>query len=296
MIPPGVHLQIYFDAIDGSTTAAKVASLASELAEWAAMGVAGVIPHGLPAGLPASYDAIADVVRTGGLPCGVAMGLDEDAVTAGAKGSALGTLAARQGCYVALVDCETHFEKSPTGREEMRELGAAFRARAPDALCIAQPWPEPLKHPTFPYEEENGFVDANAYQAYYNAWRSSLGGSRYATLGPLFRAQWAALETSRLQACPRPTLLTIEGYGWDDVPWDCVSCLLANPSVIVWCDPFPTATVKRAVRSVAALASSGFSGADAVRAFQEDARARGTYEGAIDGKCGPETMRALGVL
>ena len=90
-------------------------------------------------------------------------------------------------------------------------------------------------------------------------------------------------------------MLTIEGYGWDDVPWDCVTCLLANDSVIVWCDPFPTETFTKAVRSVGALAALGFTGPGAVTAFQTQAQANGTYAGAIDGKCGPETMAALGV-
>jgi len=90
-------------------------------------------------------------------------------------------------------------------------------------------------------------------------------------------------------------MLTIEGYGWDDIVWDCVDCLLRNPSVIVWCDPFPSRAVKNAIRAVSALAARGFTGVDAVQAFQADAARAGAFAGDVDGKCGPITMRALGI-
>jgi len=202
VLAPGAHLQIYLDAIPATSAADRAAKLDAELEAWRAIGVAGVILHGFPRSLPSIYDVFAGVVANHGFPCGVAMGLDEAHVDATAKGGALGTLAARSDCYVALADCETHYDTSPTRRDEMRELGAAFRARAPCAMCIAQPWPEPLLHATFPYEEENAFVDANAYQAYFNAWKASRGVHRYAALAPVFRAQWATLEASRGAKCP----------------------------------------------------------------------------------------------
>jgi len=295
VLPPGPHLQIYLNAIPAKVLADRAAALDAELEDWRSIGVAGVVLHGFPRSLPGAYDVLSSVVARHGLPCGAAMGLDEAHVDARAKGDALGELAARPDCYVALADCETHYDTSPTRRDEMRELGAAFRGRAPCATCIAQPWPEPLLHATFPYEEENAFVDANAYQAYFNAWKASRGAHRYAALGPLFREQWATLEASRLAACPRPTMLTIEGYGWDDIVWDCVDCLLRNPAVIVWCDPFPSRAVKNAIRAVGALAARGFTGADAVRAFQADAKRSGAFVGDVDGKCGPVTMGALGI-
>jgi len=90
-------------------------------------------------------------------------------------------------------------------------------------------------------------------------------------------------------------MLTIEGYGWDDIVWDCVDCLLRNESVIVWCDPFPSATVKSALRAVGALAARGFTGASAVRDFQTDAKRSGAFAGDVDGKCGLSTMAALGI-
>ena len=295
VLAPGAHLQIYLDAIPATSAADRAAKLDVELEAWRATGVAGVILHGFPRSLPGVYDALAKVVANHGLPCGAAMGLDEAHVDAATKGAALGELAARCDCYVALADCETHYDASPTRKEEMRQLGAAFRARAPSATCIAQPWPEPLLHATFPYEEENAFVDANAYQAYFNAWKGSRGAHRYASLDPVFRDQWVKLEATRLAACPRPTMLTIEGYGWDDIVWDCVDCLLRNESVIVWCDPFPSRTVKNAIRVVGALAARGFTGPTAVRDFQADATCAGAFTGAIDGKCGPITMGALGI-
>ena len=295
VLPSGVHLQIYLDAIGATSLADRAARLDAELDAWRDAGVAGVVLHGFPRSLPGAYDALAKVVANHGLSCGAAMGFDEAHVDAAEKGEALGALAARCDCYVALADCETHFDTSPTRREEMGALGTAFRARAPAATCIAQPWPEPLLHASFPYEEENAFVDANAYQAYFNAWKASRGAHRYAALAPIFRSQWATLEASRLAACPRPTMLTIEGYGWDDVPWDCVDCLLTNEAVIVWCDPFPTPTLLNAVRAARALARRGFAGPDAVRAFQADAKHSEAFDGAIDGKYGPITMRALGV-
>lgn len=295
-LPIGRHYQLYLDAITSQ------GALAAGLADIkGADPTAHVLMHGFPHGekpLQSSYDGLAKAASTAGLVCGAAFGLDTTHVTANEKGKAIASVACRPDCYAVGVDCETHFDTSPTRATEMTQIGLAAREGAPSALLVAQPWPEPLLHSAFPYEEENAFCDVNAYQAYYNDWKKPLGAQRYGHLDPIFAHQWDALNQTRLSNCLRPVLRTIQFEGWSDVIWDLITCLLANPTVIVWCDlgvPNDTKTFWTALHSIDELAKRGFTGTRAVWDFQTASRQAGTYPSTIDGKAGPITLGLLGI-
>ncbi|MBL8679080.1 MAG: hypothetical protein JNK05_07930 [Myxococcales bacterium] len=289
---PGRHYQLYMDALP------KERPLEQLLGDLLAMDPScGVVFHGFPQSMGARFDPWAAAAKNAGLPSGAAFGLDGTSVSAEHKGDAVGDVASRAGVYVTLIDCESHYDSGPTRVQEMIALGQHARAKAPDALFIAQPWPMPLLHSGFPYEQENAFCDANAPQYYYNDWRSSYGAARYAALDPKFDEQWRTLNSGRLAHIVRPMLKTIQSEGWDDVIWDLITCLLANPTVIVWCDrgvpssrAFPTA-----VRAIEALTDRGHTGARAVWDFQVEQQRAGAYKGRIDGKAGAETLSLLGI-
>jgi hypothetical protein len=300
-LAPGRYYQLYCDAIhpgelDSGLVQVKNADPDSK-----------VVWHKFPTDLGASYDALAKKAADHGLPSGGAIGLDEHAISAETKGDAVGDVASRSNCLVMLVDCEGYYD---TGRKaEMKTLGQRARAKAPQALIIAQPWPEPLEHSGFPYEEENDFVDVNAPQYYFNDWTKPLGSTRVEHLQPVFDRQWAVLNgqiptdqlandkerqnSGRLAACVRPGFWTIQSEGWDDIIWELITILLTHPAILVWCDKgLPRSSAWWvALQAITTLAKDGFIGPRAVWDYQ----AANPSLGAPDGKAGPKTLALLGI-
>lgn len=290
---PGRHYQLYMDAVPSNN------SLEQPLAAIKSMDPdCGVVFHGFPQTLPARFDKWASAAESAGLPFGAAFGLDSTSIPAETKGDAVGDVASRTNVYVTLIDCESHYDDAPNRVQEMIALGQHARAKAPDALFVAQPWPMPLLHSGFPYEQENAFCDANAPQYYYNDWKKAYGAERYARLDPKFDEQWRTMNSGRLAHIVRPMLKTIQCEGWDDVIWDLITCLLANPTVIVWCDRgLPSSRAfATALDAIRALEQRGHTGPRAVWDFQVEQQRSGAYAGRIDGKAGSETLRLLGLV
>ena len=86
---------------------------------------------------------------------------------------------------------------------------------------------------------------------------------------------------------------TLQGYEWEDIFPDLIDCLLRRASqfTLVWCDPLPSRAFVLGLLVVTKLRELGFTGPDAVRAFQTSAR--GILN--VDGRCGRQTAKALGL-
>lgn len=124
----------------------------------------------------------------------------------------------------------------------------------------------------------------------------------FAACAPEWRACWdyrewtavdAALEKAGLK---RPRTLTIQGYAHDEQPWTVTDAVLANRDkpLIIWCEPFPSATTLRCLRGCAEIVKRGFvkpgeNHREGIKAFQRDAGIT------ADGWLGNEGLRALGL-
>src|SRR5438105_806384 len=97
------HYQIYLDAVHTGETDTELAHIQAKDPN------AIVVWHAFPGDLPSKYDGLAARAQRHGLKSGAALGLDEKSVTPEMKGDALGDLASRPSCVVALADAETYF-------------------------------------------------------------------------------------------------------------------------------------------------------------------------------------------
>jgi hypothetical protein len=287
----GVHVQIYRDALHGADRAAKLARLDAALADFAAAGVAGVAFHGFVGDLtPAKFGELAALAARHGLQASAAFGLgDGNSHRPEQAGVWMASVAKRPDCAALILDAEGAWENEPGDRPAATAMGASFRASAPDAYVITQPWPVPTLHSKFPEREFAAWVDADARQAYVNDWTRQYGKARYARCMAWFAASQAQLAR-QLGDLARPQLITLQGYGWADILPDLVDGLLTHPIVVMWSEPFPDAATMRALAAVKALKTAGCTGPDAVRQFQ----ARHGAPLAVDGRCGEKTMAALG--
>jgi hypothetical protein len=296
--PLGVHVQSYIDAVPGATESAKVDNFTRGCEMMKASAVSSVFVHQFPHAL-SGFDDYANAAERSGLQHGGALGLDSSAISPEDKGDAIADVATRRNSLGCLADSESHFD--PGRRDEMRRMGAQARKGAPDALIVAQPWPEPNEHGQFPYEEEDAFCDADAPQYYVNDWIKQYGRARYAKLLPVFDAQWTKLRATVLAKYDRAFVPTWQGRAWDDIPADCGEVVITRPSLIVWCEPFPSTLFLRQCRARAFLAARGFIKPDwtdattAVLRFQQDYNKTATTKLTEDGRCGLLTLSAMGV-
>ncbi len=290
-LPAGVHVQIYREAVPDE------ASLDDALDALGALGVAGVAWHGFPAELtPARFAALREKADARGLLSFAAFGLGRGANKSPRDaGERIAAVAHAPGCAGVLFDAEHLWEDERSDKAKAATLMTAFRDAAPDALAIDQPWPIPTVHGSFPWEAFYAHVDFTAPQVYCNNWRQQWGRDAYERFEAWHLDAWRSLEARIARAglaMPRK-INTRQGYRW--FLDDCVTMLCREPTVIVWSDPFPDVTFRFALAAVRALAARGFAGADAVRAFQADARAAGAYGGAVDGRFGRTSAKALGL-
>jgi hypothetical protein len=285
----GWHVQVYRDAIRGPDHAVRLRALEAGLGACARAGAVGAVAHGFVGDLsPERFGEFADVAHGHGLQASAAFGLgggNERAPEAAAQWMA--RVALHPDCAALLTDAEGAFEVAGA-RDAVVRMGRTFRAAAPDAYVITQPWPVPTLHSKFPEREFAAWVDADARQAYVNDWTRQYGKARYARCMAWFAASQAQLAR-QLGDLARPQLITLQGYGWADILPDLVDGLLTHPIVVMWSEPFPDEDFLRAAAAVAALQRLGLSGPTAVLAFQTTAGLT------ADGICGPKTLAALGV-
>jgi hypothetical protein len=183
-------------------------------------------------------------------------------------------------------------------------MDALLAALPPTMPVLNQGWMDPQWHwSRFPWVPLARATSHWCPQWYINNWKKYLGLARYDTLMLKWLAQWAKLDAQKLAPAGfggLPIFGTWQGYAWDDIPNTCVAALLRFPACLVWCEPFPTETVLRAIRVRAQLdravglrPATAWSGGDAIARFQAQHNAAGGEPLAVDNRFGPRTEAAL---
>lgn len=285
----GYTIQTYRGATGYSDKA-----LRALLPEWKEYGVKCVVAHGFTNELTvAKYEAWATPVIAAGLLAGAAFGLgatnrDHPDDT----GHAMGAVFASALCSLGMVDAEGVYDNN--ARQKVALMMTAMRKVCPKGRnwVVDQLWFAILHHPNFPVEEFSAAVDEHDAQVYVNDFISTYHRTRYPFVMNWYQNEWTKCETERLE--PKglviPRGITIQGYGWDDIPADCVRCLGSFRSARIWCEPFPSETVMMCMRAVEWFITHGYDTSKiGVARFQKEAKL------AIDGDCGFDTMRAMGI-
>lgn len=274
----GVWIQVYRGAIPA------IAAVPAKLDELHAAGVSGVAWHGFVPELEPAFPQLEALAARHGLQALAAFGLGD--AHPEVAGACIGRTATLLGCAGVLFDAEGAWEHTGD-RAKAVAIGQAFRAVAPSAVAIDQPWPVPSLHGSFPFAEFARAMDAHAPQFYVNDWMRQYGPARCTRCWAWFEREWTAFE--RTLAPARPRFPTIQGYGWQGIFADLCRVVVEQPTLIVWCEPWPTADVVLALRVRQTMAAHGFTGAGAIERCQEWA------EVVPDGVVGPLTLAALGL-
>lgn len=289
-LPPGRYVQVYLDSLRGSIDS-KIKFLIPKLDKLKKLNTKGILWH------VASYEDITtltpEVFKKLAKLCS-----DRQMLALGAfglrpkdpekDGAHIGLIANLPECFAVVFDMEGAWEVK-SGKEQAVKLGRAFRAVAPNALAIDQPWADPTYHwSAFPWEETSVFVDIRMPQFYVNNWMKQHGPKRYEICWPRFLKAWEKLKTRLAPAkLWKPVMYTIQGYKW--VFKDLVNCLTSNPTLFIWAEPVPDDVCMAALEVVAALEAKNFHGPTAVRDFQASV---GLHP---DNIYGPNTASKLGL-
>jgi len=293
----GIYIQTYREEIPGSTEAEKVANFFAKfdaLNTRRKKAVKGIIPHGFTSEFTVEEWKLWLVeCKSRGLQCGVAFGLDDSQPAL--KGQRIALFAAEPECVIILLDAEGKWDQIDDG-PKVAQLCDPIVATNKRQLMATQPWPVPTYHSNWPYVQFARYTQQWAEQRYYNDWKSTYGKQRYKICEAWFDESWGTEEKTVLSRTTpssiRPHAVTIQGYSWDDIPSDLVTCLsrhLVQP-VVVWSEWFPTESFWYGVEPAQELIDRDFLGENAVWMFQ-------TSEQLLeqDGICGPLTRAALGV-
>lgn len=326
---PGLYLQIYRASLRGPrTTALRAATVRAR-----DVRARGVVLHGFPRELAAAWDDEAAIVRDAGLLALASWGedltRDNDGtrLTADEKGSLAGSVLARPTCAGGLIDAEGAWDVTTDAGDDTSErgalaLGGALRAEAPDAWVGDQPWFAIMSHAAarrmprglgdggpfggFPVDEFASFLNFGRFrQLYANDFKRQWGAARYPKVRAWMERDWSVADRVLAAAgLARPLYVTLQGYGWDDVPHHLAHALLTyqvqlQQPVVMYCEPTPKLATVAVIRGVNALVSRGFAGSGvdpryAVRAFQLDANDHGAKL-AVDGWLGVASLRWMGL-
>jgi len=293
--------------------------------------------HGFPQELQGAWDGLATIAADHGLSALASYGLDSSGLSGALKGTLMGDVLARPTCAAGLLDMEGAWDDSDKGKPgdvtdkgDALDMCAALRNRAPNALIGDQCWfaidshgelrARPIGQDVFegfPADEvARKAVNWRQFrQAYCNhaEYKARWGTLRYRKVFDWMARDWSKLEApfkrAGLHYAPG---VTIQGYGWDDMPWNLVDCLLQTcitdgQPVIVWCDydatygyVAPSPVVVACIKALAFLRARGFAPlgrtpGDVVRAYQADYNRTAARPVAVDGKCGPGTLATMGL-
>ena len=286
----GIYIQVYRDKIPGKTHADKMKNVGLEMDKWKALGVKGVAWHGFVGDMDRTkFAELTQLCVARGLLSLGAFGLGSTRPVD--YGNWIGDIANAPGCYAVVFDMEGAWEDEVADKAKCTLMGKTFRAKAPNALVIDQPWPVPTLHNSFPWEESAAWVDVRAPQVYSNNFSSSHGRESYSYFWNWHLKEWPKLE-ARLapKGLVKPKIPTVEGYSWFFS--NSLRCVLEHDTLIVWSEPFPEQEFLFAMEVANKLASLGFHGARAVWDFQTSMN--GLLE--IDGICGAKTIKELGLV
>jgi hypothetical protein len=293
-LPTGRYVQIYRGAVRGNSKAEKRTSIAQTLDKLKAVGVKGIVWHGFSNELtPNVFLELAAIATARGLLSLASFG-DGDSDPDG-FGRRVGAIANLPECVGVVLDMEGIWENEQDDKADAIKLGKALREVAPDALVIDQPWPVPNLHNSFPWDETAAYVDIRAPQYYVNNWIGSKGKDRYSFCWNWFEESWKKRNDKYAQkGLVKPMIKTIQGYKWFFK--DLVHCLTSNPTLIVWSEPYPDQVFMAGLAVVQKLESLGFTGPEAVKAFQTNwNRTHPQDQIGIDNIIGPMTMSKLGL-
>lgn len=285
-LPSGRYIQIYRDKIPGNDRSAKLLSLESQLDRYKTLGITGILWHGFTKELtPSVFKPLAKLCSDRGLLALAAFGLDSE--NPEGKGKRIALVANMPECFATVFDMEGDWENEKTDKENALAMGNVFRANAPLALAIDQPWPVPTLHwSLFPWEESAMFVDLRAPQFYVNNYQKLYGGSRYEKCWAWYISAWKKLnERLSKSNLVKPMFPTIQGYGW--ILSDLIHCLTNNPTLFIWSEPYPDEVFMNGLEIEQKLKAIGFTGPDAVKNYQSSVGLK------ADNVCGPLTIKQL---
>jgi hypothetical protein len=293
-LPSGRYVQIYRGAVRGSNKAEKRASIANVVGQLKNLGVKGIVWHGFSNELtPTVFKELTAICTPLGLLSLASFG-DGDSDPEG-FGRRVGVIANLPECAGVVLDMEGIWENESDDKSDAIKLGKALREVAPNALVLDQPWPVPNLHSSFPWDETAAYVDVRAPQYYVNNWISSKGKDRYSFCWKWFEESWKKRNDKYAQkGLVKPMIKTIQGYKWYFK--DLVHCLTSNPTLIIWSDPYPDQVFMAGLAVVQKLESLGFTGSEAVKAFQMKWNEEHPQDQiGIDNIIGPMTMTKLGL-
>jgi hypothetical protein len=296
---PGVWAQIYTDAIQHTD------EIDVWFAKYKAIGCLGVIIHVFP-GQEARVDPFVQKARAHGLLVGGSEGLDTTSRTGAQKGQAMGQLARDHRLDAVGFDAESHWDSGdPAVEKETADMAAAFAtfvAPTNPIRTFDQAWPQTDAHKGFPYRAMGQIVKARADQRYLKPWTKYLGTTRYENRWPLWEGDWQSLERGILADTLRQRLVTIEQYGYADIPADGCEIVVRHPTVIAWGEPWADASFVLMLQVRQFLVVRGFidpawsNANDAILRFQQDYNKTAATKISEDGRAGmSETIPAMGL-
>ncbi len=322
MPPAGIYVQVYRGAYHG-TPQQKRDALRRHCDELAAEHLPGVVMHGFPQELHDAWDGLAQIAHDRGLLACASWGLDSKDITATRKGELVGDVLATDSCAAGLADAEGQHDTTVGPNDDMNEagdlvFGRTLRAKAPTAWFGDQCWPMARSHSHvrpvalpigqggpldgFPVDEFATFINWRRYRQFYcNDWKRQWGRERYPKVRAWMDRDWNAIAPALAAAgLTRDLGVTLQGYGWDDIPSSLTHALLTESCggrpVIVWSEPFPDVLVMDAIRFVHWCEHEGFAavGVDPVVAgrLAQEALVRAGAVIDVDGACGAKTIAA----
>lgn len=325
--------QVYRDPIPGSTPQAKADNLHRLVDSFAKEDRApAVCFHGFPGELEHQWDRLAGYAQGANVLALAAWGLDTERLSGRAKGQAMAAVLKRSSCAAGLADMEGRWDVRTgagdnTDEDDALAMGEAVRADAPGATVGDQCWPiigahgdvRTLRRPLeaggvfagFPVDEcAVQLVNwARFRQLYPNeaGFVRRWGTARYARMRAWMDSSWAPVQRAlALDGLDRPLAVTLQCYGWDDIPADLCDAMLrygacAAQVVIGWYNPGKDCALwRRYTRFVHALVDGGLAapGYDPVEVVKSYQRMHNATPGAlpllaVDGRAGLKTLVAF---
>ncbi len=330
--------QVYRGGVPGRNATEKRERLTRLTLTTQALGLRSIGYHGFARELRDAWPGLGQLATDTGMSAIACYGLDGETdggkpFTGTARGKLIGEVLAQPSCAAGILDAEGKHDDADAGKPgdvtdtgDVLDMGREIRTLAPTALVGTQHWYALLSHGDlrktpvsgkprdvfkgFPQDAFSEFCNWFEYsQAYCNhaETKAAYGTRRY-------RVIWDRMARDRAECKPvweRAGLnwkpgVTIQGYGWDDMPWNCLDAIInecANSRpIIIWCDWEPSAVVFACVKAFLFLRTRGYivpgrSGLDTLKVYQSDyntlAREHDRLE--VDGKGGRASLLTMGV-
>lgn len=338
MLTPDVIFQIYRGGVPGDSARQKRDRLANLVIRLRVLGFSSVAFHGFAREMVGAWPGLASLANGEGMAALACYGLDGETdggkpFTGTARGELIGEVSSQPTCAATVLDAEGRYDDADAGRpgdvtdtDDVLDLGAALRKKAPTALVGTQHWYALLSHGDlrktpvsgkprdvfkgFPQDAFSEFCNWFEFsQAYCNhaETKAAFGTRRYRVVFDRMAKDRAECEPvwKRAGLNWKPGV-TIQGYGWDDIPHHCLDAMLtevlAGRPIMVWCDWQPSPVVLACANAVHFLRDRGYlqpgrTARDVIRAYQVDYNrtASGATVLTADGYGGAKTLLTMGL-